>query len=165
MSISPELNALLGAPRRDSRDEDSWGEVEHGFGVDIPDDFRVLLSGYGGILISGYLSVLSPDVISSYQRQLGETIAKVEGIPDPLLPALGGMFIWGSTVESDLLFLVQRAGGWRVAAWVRQWFEWYETDMPLGQWLAFARSEEQDILWLPEWEYPLEVGDFDGAVS
>jgi hypothetical protein len=159
LSISRELIELLGEPHSKGCPQDIWGEVEREFHIEVPVEVRDFLDAYGGVRVSGYLSIFSPGALTDCQRFFGETVSGVSKIVDPMLPVSGGMFIWGSTVEADLLFMVQRRAGWRVAAWVRQWHEWYESDMPLMDWALLAFSNSQDIDWLPEWNYPIEVAN------
>lgn len=159
MEIPEELIEILKPVHPGASDEEVWGEVEETFCTAIPGDVRDFLDTYGGIWVSEFLSIVSPDALVECQSFYRESVAGIKKITDPLLPEAGGMFVWGSTVEADILFMVQRPAGWRVAAWVRQWHEWYESDMSLMEWASFAFSSRQDILWLPEWEYPLSISD------
>lgn len=139
--------------------EEVWAEVGEAFCVAVPDDVRSFLDAYGGVWVSEFLSIVPPGALVECQGFFRESLAAVREIPDPWLPEVRGMFVWGSTVEADVLFMVQRPAGWRVAAWVRQRHEWYESDLPLMEWASFAFSGRRDILWLPEWEYPLDISD------
>ncbi|UWE07552.1 hypothetical protein [Actinacidiphila bryophytorum] len=153
------LSELLGPARPGADDEDAWAEAEEWFRTPVPGEVREFLGAYGGVWVSGFLSIISPGALIECQEFHRDSVARIRKIADPMLPEPGGMFVWGSTVEADLLFMVQRPSGWRVAAWVRQWHEWYESDLSLAEWASFAFSSRQDIPWLPEWEYPLEISE------
>jgi hypothetical protein len=160
MTLTVGLRQLLGEPRNvDSPSElpEIWTEVESEFQVEAPADVKEFLEAYGSVRIWGYLFIFAPSALVDAQKHFGPSISRRSIIPEPLLPEAGGMLLWGSTVDADQLFLVQRPGGWRVAAWLRQWAEWYESDLPLAEWMEAALSPELPVEWLPEWEYPLKI--------
>lgn len=160
MDVSGTLRELLGeSPRLDTPGElaEAWAELEGELKVEVPGDVKEFLDAYGSLEIWDFLRIHAPGALAEAHNYFGLTIAGNDRVVEPLLPEAGGMLLWGTTVEADLLFLVQRPGGWRVAAWVRQWREWYESDLPLAEWMASALSPEGPVDWLPEWEYPLEV--------
>ncbi|WP_042419062.1 hypothetical protein [Streptacidiphilus anmyonensis] len=158
MSSLDDLRSILGDPLALDPDSDSiWSEIEADLSATVPDDARDFLNAYGGLMIEGFLAIHHPGALLDVHQDFGPQIIRNRRIPDPLLPSPGGMLIWGNTVDADQLFLVQRSGGWRVAAWCRQWVEWYETELSLPAWISHALSPEQNVQWLPEWEFPLSV--------
>src|SRR5690348_7931513 len=157
MSTFDLLESLLGAPnpqRQASVSAEIWREIEEDFSVELPDEVKRFLNSYGGIQVSEYISIFAPGAILDVHDIIGSSVTENPSIDEALLPTSGGMIIWGSTVNADQLFLVQRSGGWSVAAWCRQWGEWYESPLGLAEWALQAFSPESDIFWLPKWEYP-----------
>jgi hypothetical protein len=69
-----------------------------------------------------------------------------------ILPVPGGLLLWGSTVEGDMLCLKPGEGGrWTVSVSVGDWFKWLDYDLDFSDWLHFALTSQSEE-WLPEWE-------------
>lgn len=99
MSALVDLRSILGDPRSLGSDADStWSDIEAELSTAVPRDARDFLNAYGGLVIEGFLAIHHPGAILDVHQELGAPITRNEWIPDPLLPAPGGMLLWGNTV-------------------------------------------------------------------
>jgi hypothetical protein len=160
MSVIEVLGPLLGPPP--VRLSHSFEEVEHGWGIRLPDSYKEIGAAYGDALISDFIFICGPKSLQKYETRMGRLLRDNPLIPGAILPDPNGMLLWGNTIEGDQLFLVDNgSSGWTVSAWLRQWMSWYESNLPLADWLYQALSGQLGVEWLPEWESPhtLETDD------
>lgn len=150
-----EFVPVLGEPLRpaDTGALQSLGAL---WGVDLPQDFTQILSAYGDSEIDEYLMMYGPRTLGFGGEFYGPGLTdwEIEGDQHgvPILPIRGGLLLWGSTVEGDMLCLKPGEGGrWTVSVSVGDWFKWLDYDLDFSDWLHFALTSQSEE-WLPEWE-------------
>ena len=148
------LHAALGEPP--PRPGRSLAEVEEALGVQLPGDYAAFALEYGDTTVDDYLFLYGPATLVRTAQQRGATLGRIAqrlgASPHTILPTAGGMLLWGSTVEGDALFLIDRGERWTVSAFVRQRGQWYQSDQTLMDWLLGALDNDASPPWLPVWE-------------
>lgn len=129
MSAKSDLFALLGNVAREAPPVD-WAQVEQRLGFTVPDDYRAWAAVYPQIIVDGFLTVFHPaapppnlftagEDLLDFDRMLRE--ADPDDIPYPLHPEPGGLYPWGTTIDSHRLHwypprgcivVIGRAGNW-----------------------------------------------------
>ncbi|MER7180953.1 hypothetical protein ABT404_15950 [Streptomyces hyaluromycini] len=118
----------------------------------FPEEYVDFGRTYGDATISDFLFVCGPRTLQTYAASMGPRMERSPFVPGEVLPAKGGMLLWGNTVEGDQLFLVDRGDGrWTVSAFRRNWADWYESDLTLLEWLRRALTGQIAADWLPAW--------------
>lgn len=129
--------------------------LEEVWQVSLPAEFHRVSAAYGDAMIDDYLFIYGPRVIQEKGEWMRDYVRRGESrvIVDPVLPDVGGMLMWGHTIDGDRLFLVPQGEGhqWTVSAFRRNWGDWRETAMPLEAWLVGVFRGEIETDWLPEW--------------
>ena len=151
---------LLGKPVREAEGH-LIEEVARSWSVTLPEDFIAIAGAYGDLSISEFIFFCGARELRAYAAGMGPLMEECSDVPHPVLPSAGGALLWGNTIEGDQLFLVRREDAtWTVSAFLRQWGEWYESDMEFSDWLYLALKGEVAAEWLPEWEplpHPVEL--------
>ena len=127
------------------------------WGVALPEDFLEIMSAYGDSCISDYLTLYGPTTLGFAGEFFGPGLADWSVHEDsngiPILPTPGGLLLWGSTIEGDMLCLRQLpTGRWIVSVSLRNWFEWRDYDQDFSDWFHNALTGRVCDDWLPEWE-------------
>jgi hypothetical protein len=155
-----DFRALLGEPLR------AGGEVEllrlkRHLGISMPPDFRALLAAYGDATWEGYFQVSGPRSLG-FVGSLYESVAEWdEGEEIDLLPEDGGLLLWGSTVEGDILCLEPAGDRWRVLVSSKVIGQIVRHEMDFSNWLHAALTGVIDTDWLPPFErHPLAVKEY-----
>lgn len=151
MKTVEDFVLVLGQPPAQSSRE--WiEETAQSWSVPLPADFVEIAGAYGDCVISDFIYFCGGGTLEDYTAQMGKLMEECRTVPVPVLPSPGGALLWGNTIEGDQLFLVpQMNGQWTVSAFVRQWGEWYESDLGFSDWLHFALTSKDTPNWLPEW--------------
>ncbi|WP_369226289.1 hypothetical protein AB5J52_36570 [Streptomyces sp. R39] len=150
MSAADILAPVLGPPPQ--RAAGTFQAPEREWGVALPEEYADFGSAYGDATISDFIFVCGPRTLQSYAARMGPRMERSPFVPGEVLPTKGGMLLWGNTVEGDQLFLVDRGDGrWTVAAFRRNWADWYESDLTLLDWLRQALTGQIATDWLPVW--------------
>ncbi|MER5384262.1 hypothetical protein ABT040_28990 [Streptomyces sp. NPDC002688] len=137
-----------------------WGSgrtfdlVEREWGRILPSEFKQVGLLYGDSLVSDFLFLFGPKTIavkgnwmSAYVKEGNSRI-----ITNPVIPESGGMLYWGHSIDGDRLFLEDRGEGlWTVSAFRRDWGDWYESELPILDWLTGVFSGSLAADWMPEW--------------
>jgi hypothetical protein len=115
-----------------------------------------ILSACGDSVISDYLTVYGPRTLGFGGEFYGPGLPDGEILYDgdsiPILPTPGGLLLWGSSAEGDMLCLkLREPGRWTVSASLRNWFEWRDYDLDFSDWLHLALTGKICQDWLPEW--------------
>ncbi|MEV0038148.1 MULTISPECIES: hypothetical protein [unclassified Streptomyces] len=148
-----DVEQLLG-PSPWGSDGRSFGEVEAAWGIQLPPDFKSVGLSYGDALISDFLFICGPETMAEKGEWMSDYVRRGNSrtIPRPVLPDRGGMLLWGHTIEGDRLFLEDRDSGvWTVSAFRRNWGDWYESSLPVIDWLVGVFDGEVAKDWMPEW--------------
>ena len=150
MSAADILTPLLGLPPE--RATGTFDALEREWGVTLPEEYVDFGRAYGDATITDFIFVCGPGTLAWYAATMGPRMERNPFVPGEVLPAKGGMLLWGNTLEGDQLFLVDRGDGrWTVSAFRRNWADWYRSDLTLLDWLRQALSGEIATDWLPEW--------------
>ncbi|MFG2645090.1 hypothetical protein ACGFYP_29445 [Streptomyces sp. NPDC048370] len=147
-----DLSQILG---RSPWPERTLAGVEQAWGVDLPADVHRVLSSYGDLMIDDFLYLFGPLTLEEKGDWMSGYVKRGESrlIVDPVLPEPAGMLHWGQTLDGDRLFLVPQGPGerWTVSAFRRNWGDWYETSLPLEEWLVGTLRGKIETDWMPEW--------------
>ncbi|OIK28116.1 SMI1/KNR4 family protein [Streptomyces malaysiense] len=150
MSAPDALIPLLGQPSQ--RNIDTFETLERKWGVAFPREYVEFGRSYGDSTISEFIFVCGPKTLESYAERMSSRMERNPFVPRDFLPTKDGMLLWGNTVEGDQLFLVDRGNSeWNVAAFRRNWSDWYESELTLVEWLHLALTGQIASDWLPEW--------------
>ncbi|MFJ2937955.1 hypothetical protein ACIO8G_34980 [Streptomyces sp. NPDC087219] len=140
MSARSNLADLLG-PAPSSPPPVDWDQTDHRLGFPVPADYRAWATEYPQITIDGFLTVFHPaatppnlftaaDDLLVFDRMLKE--ADPDDIPYPLHPEPGGLYPWGTTMNSERLHwypvghrvvVIGRAGNWEHPGTMTQFLE------------------------------------------
>jgi hypothetical protein len=155
-----DFRPLLGEPLR-AGGEAELLRLEQHWGVSLPSDFRALLAAYGDATWEGYFQVSGPRSLG-FVGSLYESVADWdEGEEFDLLPEDGGLLLWGSTAEGDMLCLEPAGERWRVLVSSKVMGQIVRHEMDFGDWLYAALTGVIDTDWLPLLErYPLAVKEY-----
>ncbi|MBR7828490.1 SMI1/KNR4 family protein [Actinospica sp. MGRD01-02] len=155
-----DFRPLLGEPLR-AGGEAELHQLEERWGISLPPDFLLLLAAYGDATWEGYFQVSGPRTLG-FVGSLYESVADWnEGEEIDLLPADGGLLLWGSTVEGDLLCLEPAGDRWRVLVSSKVVGQIVRHEMDFSDWLHAVLTAVIDTDWLPSFErYPLAVEEY-----
>lgn len=132
--------------------------IQQDWQVEFDADYVRLCNSYGDLVVEDYLRIYGPKSLRERAVALGPTQEKIQSrigrSQAAVLPSRGGALIWGSTVEGDVLYLVPEGELWRVAAFRRNWGDWYESDLGILEWLVAMLQQEICTDWMPEWPVP-----------
>lgn len=149
MSTASTLRDILGDPPGPAGDVSS---VLAEWNVVPPAEYVEFANSYGDAMLDGFIFFAGAKTLAKLASGIGRDLEKSDSIPGDVLPTSGGMLLWGHTIDGDQLFLVRRNGSeWTVSAWLRQWASWYESELPIIEWLKIAFDNEQAPDWLPIW--------------
>ncbi|WP_405983510.1 hypothetical protein [Streptomyces sp. NBC_00872] len=132
----------------------SFGEAEAAWGIQLPPDFKSVGLFYGDALITDFLFICGPEMLTEKGEWMSDYVrrGKSRTIPRPVLPDREGMLLWGHTIEGDRLFLEDMGSGvWTVSAFRRNLGDWYESGLPIIDWLVGVFGDEVAKDWMPEW--------------
>lgn len=154
-----DFRPLLGEPLR-ADGEAELTRLEEYWEIRLPLDFRLILAAYGDAVWEEYFQVSGP-------RSLGH-MASFESVADwdeggeiDLLPEDGGLLLWASTVEGDMLCLEKVVDRWRVLVSSKAVGRIVRHDLDFSDWLYAALTGQVDTDWLPIIEqYPLSVKQY-----
>jgi hypothetical protein len=150
MKTVSDFLPVLGEPIR--ADRRLVEELAREWEITLPQDFIDIAGAFGDASISGFIYFFGGGTLQEYAGLMGDLMEQCREVPHPVLPSLGGALLWGNTLEGDQLFLVPHADGtWTVSAFLRQWGEWYDSELGFSDWLYGALTGEVATQWLPEW--------------
>jgi hypothetical protein len=149
LSTASTLREILGDPPGPVGDVSG---VLADWNAAAPAEYVEFANNYGDAMLHGYIFFAGAKSLARLAHGIGRDLEASDSIPGDVLPTPGGMLLWGNTIEGDQLFLVQRGTSrWTVSAWLRQWAEWYESELTIIDWLKTAFDNEQSPKWLPVW--------------
>lgn len=152
MASLEDLQGILGpSPWAERR---NFASVEREWGISIPSEVKKVGLLYGDSLVSDFLFIFGPITMTPKGNWMSAYVSegKARKIPHPVIPESGGMLHWGHSIDGDRLFLEDRGNGlWTVSAFRRDWGDWYESDLPLIDWLVGVFNGSLATDWMPEW--------------
>ncbi|WP_405914989.1 SMI1/KNR4 family protein [Streptomyces sp. NBC_00728] len=134
MTTIDDLIALVPPPANPVDASGDWTQVEAGLGLELPADFKALISSYGLGQFVDFINPLTPFgsrnlLLRSAQRLLDSERPFREANPDdcpyPYYPEAGGLLEWAGTDNGDRLCWVTdgHPDTWTVVAWnPRGWY-------------------------------------------
>ncbi|MFD5548714.1 hypothetical protein ACFWJQ_18515 [Streptomyces goshikiensis] len=147
-----ELSRILGPSPLPER---ALADVERAWETALPAEVQRVLQTYGDLMVDDFLYLFGPLTLEEKGEWMSGYVKRGESrlIVEPVLPEPGGMLHWGQTIDGDRLFLVPRgaADPWTVSAFRRNWGDWYETGLPLEEWLVGVFRGDNETDWMPEW--------------
>lgn len=156
MTWAGVYRSLLGEPLN-RVNPDEYRALGTEYGIILPDDYIEIAGWYGGSYISDFIYFESPGMVRDDINRDGSSvdgayIVTLDDFEHALLPEPGGVYRWGATAEGDILFLADRGEGrWTVSAFLRNWGEWFESDLGFADWFSRVLRGEMATDWMPEW--------------
>ena len=148
-SVIAALLRAIAAPEKPSESLalEYWNDIESGFNLIFPEDYKVLLSTYGSGKFFDFISFFIPGSKNRHLNlleQVGKRLsiykflkAGGEVIPYELYPSVGGLFPIAGTDNGDTIFLISKAPGeWRVVINESRGDEWADFDLTISDFLC-----------------------------
>ena len=167
MSIET-LERALAPPSRavETGDHAAWDSVDESLGVNLPGDYKQLVSRYGTGCIDDFLWVLNPFTQNDNLNLVIQADAKLDalrqlrdefgvGLPYPLFIEGEGLYPWAFTDNGDVLYLLIRKGlvVRTVVIGDSGGNEWQEFDGTVTEFLTALVARRIDIGFFPK-EFP-----------
>jgi hypothetical protein len=171
MSVE-DLMRVVPPPASMKRAPHDWEMVEHRLGMQLPQDYKELISVYGEGCFDRFLWTYSPFSANKFLNLLDRSQAVLsafatlkknpnDNVPFPLFPEAGGIYPFGGTDNGDSLFWLAAGSPseWSIVVAESRAPEYEQFDMPTTVFLARLLRRDVVCRIFPE-DFPLEPHSF-----